>query len=53
MDISTFAQIDTFHWVLDMNTFVGNVKPLTEKPTHSFSYSNSPGAHYLSVTLTF
>lgn len=23
MDISTFAQIDTFHWVLDMNTFVG------------------------------
>ncbi|KAL1348555.1 protein OPI10 homolog isoform X1 [Arachis stenosperma] len=23
IDISTFAQIDTFHWVLDMNTFVG------------------------------
>ncbi|CAK9135302.1 unnamed protein product [Ilex paraguariensis] len=23
MDISTFTQIDTFHWVLDMNTFVG------------------------------
>ncbi|RZB70078.1 Protein Hikeshi isoform A [Glycine soja] len=23
MEISTFAQIDTFHWVLDMNTFVG------------------------------
>ncbi|XP_061347029.1 protein OPI10 homolog isoform X2 [Gastrolobium bilobum] len=23
MDISTFAQIDTFHWILDMNTFVG------------------------------
>ncbi|KDP28155.1 hypothetical protein JCGZ_13926 [Jatropha curcas] len=23
MDISAFSQIDTFHWVLDMNTFVG------------------------------
>ncbi|KAE8689239.1 Detected protein of confused Function [Hibiscus syriacus] len=23
MDISSFAQIDTFHWLLDMNTFVG------------------------------
>ncbi|KAF9623460.1 hypothetical protein IFM89_003044 [Coptis chinensis] len=23
IDISTFSQIDTFHWVLDMNTFVG------------------------------
>lgn len=23
MDISAFAQIDTFHWILDMNTFVG------------------------------
>ncbi|ERN11037.1 uncharacterized protein LOC18439221 [Amborella trichopoda] len=23
MDISSFAQIDTFHWILDMNTFVG------------------------------
>ncbi|GJQ93038.1 protein OPI10 [Tanacetum coccineum] len=23
IDISTFNQIDTFHWVLDMNTFVG------------------------------
>ncbi|MFS7969620.1 putative OPI10 family protein [Helianthus anomalus] len=23
IDISTFAQIDTFHWLLDMNTFVG------------------------------
>ncbi|KAK7276192.1 hypothetical protein RIF29_17327 [Crotalaria pallida] len=23
LDISTFAQIDTFHWLLDMNTFVG------------------------------
>ncbi|OIW04434.1 hypothetical protein TanjilG_32626 [Lupinus angustifolius] len=23
IDISTFAQIDTFHWILDMNTFVG------------------------------
>ena len=23
MDISTFVQIDTFHWVLDMNHFVG------------------------------
>ncbi|XP_065861351.1 protein OPI10 homolog [Euphorbia lathyris] len=23
MDISTFSQIDTFHWILDMNTFVG------------------------------
>ncbi|XP_058744783.1 protein OPI10 homolog [Vicia villosa] len=23
LDISTFAQIDTFHWILDMNTFVG------------------------------
>ena len=23
MDISSFSQIDTFHWVLDMNTFVG------------------------------
>ncbi|XP_010032742.2 LOW QUALITY PROTEIN: protein OPI10 homolog [Eucalyptus grandis] len=23
IDISAFAQIDTFHWVLDMNTFVG------------------------------
>ncbi|KAE9596118.1 hypothetical protein Lal_00030482 [Lupinus albus] len=23
IDISTFTQIDTFHWILDMNTFVG------------------------------
>lgn len=23
LDISTFSQIDTFHWVLDMNHFVG------------------------------
>lgn len=23
MDISSFSQIDTFHWVLEMNTFVG------------------------------
>lgn len=23
MDISTFSQIDTFHWILDMNSFVG------------------------------
>ncbi|KAF5749909.1 hypothetical protein HS088_TW03G00236 [Tripterygium wilfordii] len=23
IDMSTFAQIDTFHWILDMNTFVG------------------------------
>ncbi|KAF5791144.1 putative OPI10 family protein [Helianthus annuus] len=23
IDISTFNQIDTFHWLLDMNTFVG------------------------------
>ncbi|PIA63689.1 hypothetical protein AQUCO_00201204v1 [Aquilegia coerulea] len=23
IDISTFSQIDTFHWILDMNTFVG------------------------------
>lgn len=23
IDISSFAQIDTFHWILDMNTFVG------------------------------
>ncbi|KAM1209439.1 hypothetical protein FF1_015139 [Malus domestica] len=23
MDISFFSQIDTFHWFLDMNTFVG------------------------------
>ncbi|KAM1011917.1 hypothetical protein FF1_047058 [Malus domestica] len=23
MDISSFSQIDTFHWILDMNTFVG------------------------------
>ncbi|KAF8398875.1 hypothetical protein HHK36_014739 [Tetracentron sinense] len=23
MDISTFSQIDTLHWILDMNTFVG------------------------------
>ncbi|KAL8128604.1 hypothetical protein V2J09_017759 [Rumex salicifolius] len=24
MDISTFSQIDTTHWILDMNTFVGD-----------------------------
>ncbi|EXC25191.1 hypothetical protein L484_013280 [Morus notabilis] len=24
MDISAFSQIDTFHWLLDMNTFVGD-----------------------------
>lgn len=23
LDISAFSQIDTFHWILDMNTFVG------------------------------
>lgn len=32
MDISTFAQIDTFHWVLDMNTFVGNINPKLKTP---------------------
>ena len=29
MDISTFSQIDTFHWVLDMNTFVGKSSSLS------------------------
>ncbi|KAM0069853.1 putative OPI10 family protein [Helianthus debilis subsp. tardiflorus] len=25
IDISTFTQIDTFHWLLDMNTFVSKI----------------------------
>eukprot|EP01018_Ginkgo_biloba_P034904 Gb_22551 [translate_table: standard] len=25
MDVSSFTQIDTFHWILDMNTFVGSL----------------------------
>jgi hypothetical protein len=32
MDISTFSQIDTFHWVLDMNTFVGTYSLLHLTP---------------------
>lgn len=36
MDISAFAQIDTFHWILDMNTFVGKQIPLLMTRTSPF-----------------
>ncbi|RVX11344.1 hypothetical protein CK203_019644 [Vitis vinifera] len=68
MDISTFSQIDTFHWVLDMNTFVGEaydqVRELCIFLLNSFSlpadkalavYIQSPGSPFLfcgAVTLS-
>ncbi len=60
MDISSFSQIDTFHWVLDMNTFVGEdydqVRELCIFLLNSFTlppdkalavYIQSPGSAFL------
>ncbi|KAA8547672.1 hypothetical protein F0562_004101 [Nyssa sinensis] len=60
MDISNFAQIDTFHWVLDMNTFVGeaydSVRDICIFLLNGFSlppdkalavYIQSPGSPFL------
>ncbi|KAJ9703071.1 hypothetical protein PVL29_004724 [Vitis rotundifolia] len=68
MDISTFSQIDTFHWILDMNTFVGEaydqVRELCIFLLNSFTlpadkalavYIQSPGSPFLfcgAVTLS-
>ncbi|CAL0315697.1 unnamed protein product [Lupinus luteus] len=62
IDISTFAQIDTFHWILDMNTFVGEaydqVRELCIFLLNSFTlppdkalavYIQSPGSPFLYV----
>lgn len=60
MDISTFSQIDTFHWTLDMSTFVGEaydqVKDMCIFLLNGFSlppdkalavYIQSPGSTFL------
>lgn len=60
MDISTFSQIDTFHWILDMNTFVGEaydqVREICIFLLNSFTlpadkalavYIQSPGSPFL------
>ncbi|KAI4299645.1 hypothetical protein L6164_033081 [Bauhinia variegata] len=62
MDISTFTQIDTFHWVLDMNTFVGEaydqirevciflLNSFTLPPDKAVAvYIQSPGSPFLFV----
>ncbi|KAL3527420.1 hypothetical protein ACH5RR_012076 [Cinchona calisaya] len=68
MDISSFTQIDTFHWILDMNTFVGEaydsirevciflLNNFTLPPDKALAvYIQSPGSPFLycgAVTLT-
>ncbi|CAM8893112.1 unnamed protein product [Rhodiola kirilowii] len=68
MDISTFSQIDTFHWILDMNTFVGEaydqvseiciflLNSFTLPPDKALAvYIQSPGSPFLfcgAVTLS-
>ncbi|KAG6607051.1 Protein Hikeshi, partial [Cucurbita argyrosperma subsp. sororia] len=60
MDISAFSQIDTFHWVLDMNTFVGEayhqiremciflLNNFTLPPDKALAvYIQSPGSQFL------
>ncbi|KAK4748827.1 hypothetical protein SAY87_015413 [Trapa incisa] len=60
MDISAFSQIDTFHWILDMNTFVGEeydqvrevciflLNSFTLPPDKALSvYIQSPGSPFL------
>ncbi|XP_052197852.1 protein OPI10 homolog [Diospyros lotus] len=60
MDISTFAQIDTTHWILDMKTFVGEaydsirelciflLNGLTLPPEKALAvYIQSPGSAFL------
>ncbi|XP_023526567.1 protein OPI10 homolog isoform X2 [Cucurbita pepo subsp. pepo] len=60
MDISAFSQIDTSHWVLDMNTFVGEaydqiremciflLNNFTLPPDKALAvYIQSPGSHFL------
>ncbi|GMH26822.1 hypothetical protein Nepgr_028665 [Nepenthes gracilis] len=68
MDISAFSQIDTFHWILDMNTFVGEaydqikeiciflLNNFTLPPDKALAvYIQSPGSPFLycgAVTLS-
>lgn len=68
MDISTFTQIDTFHWVLDMNHFVGEaydsirevciflLNNFTLPPDKALAvYIQSPGSSFVfcgAVTIT-
>ncbi|KAI3784419.1 hypothetical protein L1987_43518 [Smallanthus sonchifolius] len=68
IDISTFTQIDTFHWLLDMNTFVGeaydSIREVCIFLLNNFTlpadkalavYIQSPGSPFLfvgAVTLT-
>nr|XP_043629513.1 protein Hikeshi [Erigeron canadensis] len=68
IDISTFTQIDTFHWLLDMNTFVGEaydsigevciflLNNFTLPPDKALAvYIQSPGSPFVfvgAVTLT-
>ncbi|XP_022935285.1 protein OPI10 homolog isoform X3 [Cucurbita moschata] len=60
MDISAFSQIDTSHWVLDMNTFVGEaydqiremciflLNNFTLPPDKALAvYIQSPGSQFL------
>ncbi|KAK9069402.1 hypothetical protein SSX86_011310 [Deinandra increscens subsp. villosa] len=62
LDISTFTQIDTFHWLLDMNTFVGEaydsirevciflLNNFTLPPDKALAvYIQSPGSPFLFV----
>uniref|UniRef100_A0A7N0UZP4 Hikeshi-like domain-containing protein n=1 Tax=Kalanchoe fedtschenkoi TaxID=63787 RepID=A0A7N0UZP4_KALFE len=68
MDISMFSQIDTFHWILDMSTFVGEaydqvseiciflLNSFTLPPDKALAvYIQSPGSPFLfcgAVTLS-
>ena len=68
MDISAFSQIDTFHWILDMNTFVGEaydqvrelciflLNNFTLPPDKALAvYVQSPGSPFVfcgAITLT-
>ncbi|XP_047336295.1 protein OPI10 homolog [Impatiens glandulifera] len=68
MDISAFAQIDTTHWLLDMNTFVGEaydsirevciflLNGMTLPPDKALAvYIQSPGSQFFfcgAITLT-
>ncbi|KAK0597054.1 hypothetical protein LWI29_021329 [Acer saccharum] len=62
IDISTFSQIDTFHWILDMNTFVGEaydqvrevciflLNNFTLPPDKALAvYIQSPGSQFMFV----
>lgn len=54
IDISTFAQIDTLHWILDMNTFVGKSKKISDAaPNFSCSIFMCKWPNFLIFLLKF